>query len=137
MWIGDKRPPKGATIEEELEFYRKLSGNKFYHPGNLMNAIKLMETKGFPESSPFVQQFLIEDRKERSRAAYRQMEQDMARSRREAEVDRLRRNSKRNGERAALFRENPKLWSPGPPKTALQLMELLLDEHCPGWREGG
>ncbi len=38
-------------------------------------------------------------------------------------------------ERAALFTEHRKLWSPGPPPRPYELMERVLDECCPGWRD--
>ena len=37
--------------------------------------------------------------------------------------------------RAANFQEERALWRPGPAKSAYRLMELVLDEKCPGWRE--
>jgi hypothetical protein len=38
-------------------------------------------------------------------------------------------------QRAALFVENVKLWSPGPPPTLWKAMKMVLDEKCPGWDE--
>ncbi len=32
--------------------------------------------------------------------------------------------------RAVNFQERPDLWSPGPAKSALELMDMLLKEHC-------
>jgi hypothetical protein len=38
-------------------------------------------------------------------------------------------------ERAARFSERRDLWSYGPPKSPITLVEMVLDEKCPGWRE--
>ena len=37
--------------------------------------------------------------------------------------------------RCAHFQEKRELWSPGPSKSAYELMCMVLDEKCPTWRE--
>lgn len=38
-------------------------------------------------------------------------------------------------QRVANFTEQRKLWSTGRPPSIWKAMEMVLDEHCPGWRE--
>jgi hypothetical protein len=40
-------------------------------------------------------------------------------------------------ERAARFSERLDLWSYGPPKSPITLVEMVLDEKCPGWSSFG